>query len=301
VAEPAILAARVHAFEPPPAIQHEQTDPLGYRSTGDAMFFGENRPYGALISFWVGGGDITTEDGGADQEQQDVIIEIGDESGSVIRTLREEAHPGLNRVAWNLETTGFREPGDDEAEDGGPEVVPGEYRVRIRSGDAESQTTLRVEMDPRSTVTVADRRAQFEEARRLGARLEEGADAVDRLTELRATLDLVRERASGPDSASLRAAADSLEKEVDALEERFTGPRGRQGIVNDSEAVLERLGDAAGQVSRGFGAPTPNHRLRTRHAEAAFDAALADLEAFFDGDVAQFAERVRAAGITLMQ
>jgi hypothetical protein len=299
-ADPTLVASRLHTFEPPPAVQHEQTEPLGYRSTGDAMFFGENRPYGALISFWAGGEEVAAQDGENEQDDDSVVIDVLDAEGSVLRTLRADVRPGINRVVWDLETTGFREPGEENPESAGPEVIPGEYRVRVRLSSVESTTTVRVELDPRSTLTLEDRRAQFEEARRLGARLEEGADAVDRLRELRETLELVRGRVSGADSASIIAAADSLERGVDALDERFTGPRGRQGIVDRDDAALSRLDDAASQVSRGFGAPTPNHRLRARHAEAAFDAALAELDAFFAGEVAGFAERVRAAGITLL-
>ncbi len=300
-AEPTILASRLHAFEPAPATQHEVAEPLGYRSTGDAMFFGENRPYGALLGFWAGAQTAAAQDGGAAATELEATLEIRDTNGGVLRTIRSEVSPGFNRVVWDLETTGFRQPGQRRAPDGGgPQVVPGTYDVRIRVGDAEATTRVTVELDARSTLTVADRRAQFDETRRLGARIEQAAQAVDRLRDVRDAIGLVRERARGESAAALRAAADSLETRLDRLQTLFTGPRGRQGIVDTDDAVVSRMRDAYGQVARGMGAPTPNHRLRARHAEAAFDAAITRLNTFLANDVARFRERVRAAGIELL-
>ena len=96
--DPGIADRALHAFEIPPAYQATMAEPLGYRSTGDAMFFGENRPYGALISYW----SLGSEDS--------VTVEIADATGDVIRTLEGTNTHGVNRLAWDLRIERFRRP-----------------------------------------------------------------------------------------------------------------------------------------------------------------------------------------------
>jgi len=139
----------LHAFDAPPAQQHEvamQGDAgilLGYRVVGHAMFFGESRPYGALLSYWVG----PQAAGGRAQ------IQLRSADGRVVRELEGSAASGINRVVWDL-----REPAPTPAAGGGggggrggqgPEVAPGTYQVTIRLGGQESTTTVQVLPDPR--------------------------------------------------------------------------------------------------------------------------------------------------------
>ena len=47
-----------------PAQKYVTAEAIGYRSVGHAMMFGDNRPYGALINYWVGqesDGDVQIE------------------------------------------------------------------------------------------------------------------------------------------------------------------------------------------------------------------------------------------------
>jgi len=113
-ADPSIRERPVHLFSPPPARQHRVAERIGYRSTGHAMFFGEMRPYGAILSYWVGGSDS----GGATIE-----IREADDPEEVVRTLRGPAEPGVNRVVWDLRMDvpwadgdgGFFSPGAPES------------------------------------------------------------------------------------------------------------------------------------------------------------------------------------------
>jgi photosystem II stability/assembly factor-like uncharacterized protein len=147
-ADASIRERALHAFEAPPAQQHEvamQGDAgilLGYRVVGHAMFFGESRPYGALLSYWVG----PQAAGGRAQ------IQVRSADGRVIRDLEGSATNGINRVVWDL-----REPAPTPAAGGGgggrggqgAEVAPGTYQVTIRLGGQESTTTVQVLPDPR--------------------------------------------------------------------------------------------------------------------------------------------------------
>jgi len=128
-ADPSIRDRSVHLFEAAPARQRVIDERIGYRSTGHAMFFGEMRPYGAILNYWV-----SEDAAGGDAE---VEIREGTADGPVVKTLEGSAEHGVNRVVWDLEMDA------EWAEEGGgffspspPEVLPGTYAVRVRVGSA---------------------------------------------------------------------------------------------------------------------------------------------------------------------
>ncbi|REJ74920.1 MAG: hypothetical protein DWQ36_23230 [Acidobacteria bacterium] len=69
---------------------------------------------------------------------------IGEE-GEVLRTFEGPVHRGLNRITWNLESDPFDRPGGNQGGGffggGGPQVVPGEYGVRVSLSSASQQST----------------------------------------------------------------------------------------------------------------------------------------------------------------
>lgn len=143
-ADPSIRQRTLHAFEAPPAQQHEVAlrgdlgIRLGHRVVGHTMYFGDSRPYGAILSYWVGGADPA----GA-------RVEIRDAGGQVVRTLEGPAREGVNRVVWDLR--GEAPPAEPGARRRGeaPEVAPGRYQVVVRAAGQESATTVDVLPDPR--------------------------------------------------------------------------------------------------------------------------------------------------------
>jgi len=142
--DPGIRDRALHTFAAPPAQQHVvalQGDlgiHMGYRVVGHAMFFGESRPYGALLSYWVGEGAA----GGTAQ------VQVRSADGRVVRELEGPAEAGVNRVVWDLREPA--PPGGGGRGGQGPEVAPGTYQVSVRVGGAESSTTVQVLPDPRN-------------------------------------------------------------------------------------------------------------------------------------------------------
>lgn len=139
-ADPSIAGRALHVFGPPPAQQHEVALEgdlgihLGYRVVGHAMFFGDLRPYGALVSYWVG-----DEAAGGEPAS----VEVRDGTGTVIRELEGSVEQGVNRVVWDLHVDG------EEEGELGDEVVPGTYQVTVRVGAEETTVPVVVVADPR--------------------------------------------------------------------------------------------------------------------------------------------------------
>ena len=128
--DPALANRPLHVFDPPAAIRYHPWLRWMGRGSADAMFIGENRPYGALVTY-----SISTES--AVSNTANAIIEVLDEAGATIRTFEAPAKPGINRTAWDLRHDGFRRPlvqeegATEPSFVRGPEVLPGRYTVRV--------------------------------------------------------------------------------------------------------------------------------------------------------------------------
>jgi len=316
-ADPSIASRSLHLFPIPPAVQYRESPVPGSRFTGDAIFQGKNRPYGALLTYYIGGKTGGREGGSATTASSDssassaadttVRIEVlaGD---TVIRTFKGPAKSGINRTAWNLTRNGFRYPRDPEqpAQDeppSGPDALPGTYTVRVTWQGSSATGTVAVAPDPRFNVSEADRRANLAATIRGGQRQEVATEAVNRLRETKQAIDRVNQQLAAQNdsmSKSLRAAGDSLKKKLTEVEELFLGPQDTQGFLDNSTAVLSRIGYALYALGSSWEAPTAAALAQLQQGEQALQAALPRYNRLMSEDVAAYRRRLAAAKVDLV-
>ena len=294
-ADPGIAGRPLHLFEIPPAIQYLERQVPGPRFTGDAMFLGQNRPYGALLSYFI--------KDGSDSAKATIEVLAGD---TAIRTFKGPAKSGFNRAAWNLTRNGFRTPRGEEQQQepdelpSGPDAMPGTYTVRVTWQGNTANAGVTLAPDPRFNIPEADRRAKLTAMLRAGQRLEVATEAVNRLREARRAVDRVSQQlASKDDSASktIRAAGDSLKKKLTSVEELFTGPREIQGFRGGGNQVLSRIGEAIGGLSSSWDAPTQAQLTYLQHAEQVLQAALPRFNRVISEDLAAYRRQLEAAWV----
>jgi len=215
---------------------------------------GENPPPGALIYYRLAK---------APARGDTVALEFLDMKGELIRRLTNQeeksgedeggggegfgrgragtkipARAGLNRFAWNLR-------GEDASRFKGlilwggglqgPQVVPGEYQVRLTAGGESHVQRFEVRGDPRLATTQADYQARHDLLARIRDKLTETHDAIKRIRDVRDQLDDVAARATETTKDSTIArAAKTLKKKLTAVEEALyqTKNRSRQDPLN---------------------------------------------------------------------
>lgn len=278
--DPGIRDRNVHAFTPPPALDVEVAEAIGYRSTGHAMQQGETRPVGALISFWTQV-DTTAE------------VAVTDGEGSLVYSRSVRSDGGVNRVHWDLHPGGRA---DDEVHPPQMTVLPGTYTVRVSAAGDSATTTLEVQGDPRDPPVRADLIAKREALREVNGYVARTEDARQRLDRLADGLEVVL-RTLDEDADELRERGEAVADQVAALQQRhFTGPE-CQGMCG-GEVTSDVVRDPVGRVAGGTGAPSPNTRIMMDRARDAADAIDADVDALFEGPVAEYRDALRAAGYT---
>jgi len=286
-----MVESAVLLFDPPPAIQYAMAEAIGYRSTGHAMFFGENRPFGAMLSFWLG--DSTTS-------AATIEILAGDE---VIRTIEHDAQQGLNRLWWNLRGDGFKTLTSSGTSNGmAALVLPGEYSVRVMVDEDTASGSIRVDPDPRLEVPRRDRELKAAAIRRLGQRAEVATEAVERIRAtkkaLNAALTALGEREDST-SQELALVGKELDETLDSLVAMFVNPPG-SGFGGDDLPVSSQLSRVYGSLQTSWDAPTEAQRLRLERTEVQLENALAEFNSMVIGEVAAYRSQLAQAGLDVI-
>ena len=270
-----------------------------------------------------GGGGGPGEPGGRGPQGPQATIEITDADGKVIRTFKRAVKLGINRITWNLRRDGFKRPGRQQQspspfrQQGGPEVLPGTYGVRVKYKKETAEGTVTVLADPRYNISAADRQAKMHTLIKAGRLQEAVAEAVNRILDTRSDIDLVLKKAtaqkkkeenqeSGDEADKkddplqpLRKAARELKKALTDLEKRLWTPPNQKGISDRSANVMSRVRRASGSLSSSWGAPNPNQLANLRRAEKEVGEAIAEVNKLFEEKVAAFRQQVNELNIEL--
>ena len=240
---------------------------------------GETRPFGAMLSFWLGGAG-------------NARVEVTDASDVLVWSDDLEATAGINRAVWNLR------PGGDADESMPRQIIvaPGAYTVSVEVDGERSHASFDVHPDPRKPITAAQHAAKvaaLQELQEVTSSVDEAREALEDTLEglgvVLETLDEVDEdlREHG------EAVRDAL---TEVLERHFTGPECQgncRGIL-----LSQMVGAPVGRIAAEDGAPSANTRVMIGQARSAADTILGEVRAVMDTDVAAYRTALRAAGYT---
>jgi len=336
---PRTMAEPIHLFEIPPAQQYRVRQTGGERFAGDTEFRGENRPYGALVTFSLADGTLPHPDPAKERARQatasresepkpaaapvgrgrgrrdggpKATVTVSDAAGTTVRTFKAPITQGVNRVVWDLTRDEFKEPPRGESdwwrEGGGPEILPGVYTVTVSHGDAVASGTVEVLADPRFEIARADREAKWAAILRAGGLQETLAEAIVRLRDVRDDIAVVerkvRARRDGEDGEQGPEEKALLERAT-ALATRADEVEKLFWVPPGTKGIVD-LGDARGKIRRALGAlqsawdpPTPAQLRLLAEAEASLGTALEALAGFLADDVAGFRDEAAKAGVAL--
>jgi photosystem II stability/assembly factor-like uncharacterized protein len=232
---------------------------------GNKWFRGANTPYGALITYWLKS---------APAAESLVAVEIL-QNGSVIRKLRKpSAKAGFNRVAWDLRLDAPKvlsdmpadsaEPGDWRGRPIGPQVLPGQYVVRLTVNGQSQEQPLTVRIDPSSGVAIAELRDQFDQANRLNAVIASIIDTERNLVAFKGQVD--ERRTSGTEmrgdaARDMSTAAGEEIVKLDSVRLQLTRPRSdKVPFYSEGPRPLERAMGLMGAIDNGLTPVIPGQR-----------------------------------------
>jgi photosystem II stability/assembly factor-like uncharacterized protein len=295
---PEVTAKPAHFFAPRNAYRFRGVEAIW--APLDDPVAGDNPPAGAALDFWLSTAPKDT-----------VVITISDASGKVVRTIKNNAKAGANRVWWDLNYELTREPTvrtqplftpelryapEGRAAPGVGRLAilapPGTYSVQIAAAGQQLRQPLTILKDPNSGGSAEEIATQTAFMADVTTDLNAAVDMINALEVVRSQVGVIKASLAG-DSAvkDVRAASDSIDRKLLDVEEQLMQMRvtGRgQDIVRWPMQVAEKLIYLAGSAAGSDHPPAAQHRevqqllrQRVRQIKTQFDQVMSrDLEAY---------------------
>lgn len=303
----AVATKSAHIFTPPDAYLVSIQQPSGPRFDANAVFNGQNRQSGAMITYSVNKPSAPSTpqpvaDPKAKKSKEEVKpaaapapksnvkydsvkLEIFNTKGELVNTIRQKAPEtnGVYRMSWMLNEKSDRQPSRERPRSGmgggggfggfgGTPVLPGTYKLRLTYGDQKDSTSINVKTDPRMDVPVSvyeQRYAMIKDLQKLRAI---ATTATDRLRESKEIVEEYEKKIKDSKRTDLKEATDKTKAVKDSVNALFDFILGkvdtRQGIVRSPDPTpVSYIQTAQGYIGRSRDPISETDRRVYKHAE----------------------------------
>lgn len=232
------------------------------------------------------------------QAEQQVAVNPAGEAAEKAKQPKQTpwvpVEPGLHRVYWDLRSQGpVRWEHTLEFKKGpkaGALVPPGDYTAAITVGGQTMTEKFQVVNDPRSHVSAADLQAQYDAAETAIHELSQLDTALNRLDAMKSQLTALQQAVKGtPDEQSVKTAADQLQKQMNAVQEKITSnPEAEESTLRKPLAVREYVGGMHRFLEDSDQAPIQAVVDEQQRVKADYTAAVEAFNNFVTTEVASF-------------
>ncbi|MDT0607129.1 WD40/YVTN/BNR-like repeat-containing protein [Croceitalea rosinachiae] len=311
-ADKSILQKDISLFESPTAYQAAYQQASGSRFGADAIYNGENRERGAMITYYLKEGkkedidkskkeEASNEETSTTEDQKELTgvqkkdsVQFDFYDGErLIRTLKYKTpeKAGFHRIYWRMDEKGPNRPArkisKNIQERGGTNVKPGTYKVKVSFGESSDSTNITVKTDPRLNVPLASINEIYTHSKKLEGYTQKAADAVKQLVESKDLASKYVKEMKVLDKNKFKdqiKASKNIIKSIDSLIVIYIGKEDkRQGITRNPEInVVQRIGNARFYVTTRKSGVTKTEKDLIKYAEVDLKNALNKTNSFFD-------------------
>jgi photosystem II stability/assembly factor-like uncharacterized protein len=314
-------------FAAPDAYLAEYRSYEGSRFNANALFEAESKPTSAVFQVWIKeliekskdakvDNEKQKEENGKSKEKEDkekekqLIINVLNEKGDTIRTMKQEIDTFLYKVRWGLTKKGTRMPSREETkpdagEPNGTSVIPGRYKVFANYGKHKDSTFVNVLQDPRLNISMADLKAKdaaFDDLGKLSSSL---ATAADRLREIEKTIQLVESQiVNVPDSSKkeVKTLAKNMKDSIGNLQLKIFGPKEPgKGINRSEDHLTSKIWGARWFIESCEGAPSPNAMIPFNVLKKDIGQTIDKVNILIDKDLPTFQAKAEAVKYSLFK
>ncbi|SEL42322.1 Uncharacterized protein SAMN04487910_2411 [Aquimarina amphilecti] len=316
-----ILNQKLQLFNPPTAYQAAYQQPTGSRFGADAVYNGENRDFGAHISFFVtveqkeaSKKEKSSKDEKENNEEEvdenkekkvkwdSIHLKIYD-GDRLIRTLKQKTpdSTGIHKMRWFMDEKGVDRPSrkiqKSKREPGGVSVKPGTYKLLMEYGDQKSETSIEIKSDPRLQVSQQNINEIYAASKNLESMRQTVADAVKQLVESKEVASKYQKELKKLDKKKFKdqiKSSKDIIKKIDSTIAIYLGKEDkRQGITRNPEiTVMQRLGTAGWYTGSRQNGLTVTEKTLIKHANNALKEALDKTNTFFTKDWKPYQEAI---------
>jgi len=302
-----LLNQKLHFFEPPTAVLSINRQATGTRFEANAIFSGENRRRGAMLTFIF---NPASKKETKSQKKEKVKMEVINSDGKVIRSINHVVDPGINRVYWDLRRKGVRSPNTpiptkpDTREPGGPAVLPGLYTIKLSHGKEEKIRVVNVISDPRVGIIKRNLEKlqpiynrQMEITQSITSAMDRIREAKNIVSSVVKLLDLKNNKSHKELQKNGKVITDSLK----VLEELIVNKKGLQGIVRSPNILSGKVGSINRYLYNNLSGPNQTHDYLLDYAEEETNKVLKRVNNFFEKDWVEYQLKVEDENLSLFK
>jgi hypothetical protein len=283
-----LLENKIELFEPSTSVLASYQQPTGSRFGGDALYNGENRRSGALISYYF---NTKKSNDTLNKELKDsLFLNIYDDE-RLIRTLKKKSpkESGFYKWTWRMDEKGKERPSrkirKNKFESSGVSVKAGNYKIELTYNDEKSYSSINVINDPRVDVN-ENIDQQYNSLKEIDDLLQKSADVVRQLVESKNIANGLKSRLNKLDKDKFKGEiklSSEMVKQTDSLVALFLGKIDkRQGITRNKESnVQEKIYKAYYYISSRPNGNTITETNLMKHANNSLSKAIKVVNAFF--------------------
>jgi|TARA_B100000953_G_scaffold153188_1_gene126633 hypothetical protein len=316
-----LLEKRLHFFEPPVAVLSINRQAAGTRFEANAIFSGENRKAGSMITFVYNpesenkekkkkAGTNKEKKKKTDDKKEKVKMEVLDADGNIIRTVKHNVEPGLNRVYWGLRRKGVRRPNapkptkPDAREPSGPPVLPGEYTVRLSHGKESVTQVVNVITDPR--VGINKRNLErlepiYKKQMKITSSVTKAMDQIREAKSIITSVNKMLEVKTNKSHKALQKSGKAMSDSLKILEELIVNKKGLQGIVRSPNILSAKIQGIGRYLYSNLTGPNTSHEYLLNYSETETEKVLNQVNQFFLNDWQEYQSKVEDAELSLFK
>jgi hypothetical protein len=307
-ADKGISKKKLQVFDAPEAYLASYKNAPGYEWSTWGTWEAPNRERDARISFY---NNFAGYADSVQKKQDTATVKIYNEQMEKIREIKFKTDTGFNRITWNMDEKGFRNPGSAKPtaatpEPGGWNVLPGKFKVVISNGTDSDSTFVTVKADPR----LGDRSSIIRAQRALLTRLRKQADrlttGMDQLTEAETSIAKIQAQikdVEGKEVDSLGKNAKKITDSIKSIREFITGkPRTRQGYGDvPTITVMNQFYEANATITAKMIEPGKQEEQQVKESEELIAQAIEKINKFFTADWPAFRKQVELTPIKIFK
>jgi len=307
-----LLNKDIALFTPPNAYQAAYQQPTGSRFGGDALYQGENKNPGAMITYYLKEGKkksmVKNESENKEDQKEEATTEENKELTGVqkkdsiqfdfydgkrlMRTLKYKTpeKSGFHRIYWRMDEKGPDRPSRTirkrKTESGGVDVKPGTYTIKMYYGNTMEETQITVKTDPRLKISSENINEVYTNSKILEGYTQTAADAVKQLVESKSVAETYQKDLKKLDDKKYKDQIDAskaIVKEIDSVIALYIGKVDkRQGITRNPEiTVMNRIQNARRYVSSRQTGVTATENQLMKFAKEELNSTLEKTNMFF--------------------
>jgi len=305
-----VLDKPLKVFTAPKAFINQTQQPAGTRFGGNAVFNGENRDRGAMISYSINKPKDTTNK----KKLDSVTLKVYNSDHKLIRTkqFKTPKENGLYRTYWNLNEKGVRSPSrrgggrNNASEPRGITVLPGDYKIVLHYGKVKDSTIVTVAYDPRVDMPIEVLKAKYDLLKKVEKKTGMAGKAIEQLKESKIIAEQYKKQLKSNKDKPYKdeiKQTDSIIKSMNRLIDAMIGKEDkRQGITRNPEpSPISYLSTARRYIGSLLQMPGETEKQLIINGFDKVNPVIDSINAFYKTDWPEYRRQIETLNLTLFK